>query len=44
MGVTGEARAAATGGLVEELKAQGQEKGKDAFDERLPVTIVELSG
>jgi hypothetical protein len=38
MGVTGEAPAAATGGLVEELKAQGQEKGEDAFDQRLPVT------
>src|SRR5213082_2585803 len=38
MGVTGEAPAAATGGLVEELKAQGQEKGEDAFDKRLPVT------
>ena len=36
--VTGEAPAAATGGLVEELKAQGQEKGEDAFDKRLPVT------
>ncbi len=38
MGVTREAPAAATGGLVEELKPQGQEKGEDAFDERLPVT------
>src|SRR2546430_15475538 len=38
MGVTCEAPAAATGRLVEELKAQGQEKGEDAFDKRLPVT------
>ena len=30
--------AAATGCLVQELKAKGQEKGEDAFDERLPVT------
>ena len=38
MRVTGEAPAAATGCLVEELKAKGQEKGEDAFDKRLPVT------
>ena len=38
MGVTGEAPAAATGCLVEEWKAKGQEKGEDAFDKRLPVT------
>jgi hypothetical protein len=37
MGVPREAPTAATGGFVEELKAQGQEKGEDAFDKRLPV-------
>jgi hypothetical protein len=37
MGVTREAPAAAPGGLVEELKAQSQEKGEDAFDKRLPI-------
>jgi hypothetical protein len=37
MGVTREAPTTATGGLVEELKAQGQEKGEDAFDKRLPI-------
>src|SRR5262249_6552532 len=34
MGGTREALATATGGLVEELKAQGQDKGEDAFDKR----------
>jgi hypothetical protein len=34
MGVAGQAPAAATGGFVEELKAQSQEKGEDAFDKR----------
>jgi len=34
MGVTREAPAAATGGLVYELKAKGQEKGEDAFNKR----------
>ena len=37
MGVTREAPAAATGGLMEKLKAQAQEKGEDAFDKRLPI-------
>ena len=37
MGMTRQAPAAATGGLVEELKAQSQEKGEDAFDKRLPI-------
>jgi hypothetical protein len=37
MGVTREAPAAATDCLVEELKAQGQEKSEDAFDKRLPI-------
>jgi len=34
MGVTRAASTTATGGLVEELKAQGQDKGEDAFDKR----------
>jgi hypothetical protein len=34
MGVTREAPTAATGCLVYELKAQGQEKGEDAFNKR----------
>jgi hypothetical protein len=34
MGVTREAPAATTGGLVYELKAKDQEKGEDAFDKR----------
>jgi hypothetical protein len=37
MGVTREAPAAMTGGLMEELKAQAQEKGEDAFDKRIPI-------
>jgi len=37
MGMTRQAPAAATGGLVEELKAHGQEKGEDAFDKHLPI-------
>ncbi len=34
MGVTREAPTTATGGLVKELKAQGQDTGEDAFDKR----------
>ena len=34
MGVTRQTPAAATGRLVYELKAKGQEKGEDAFDKR----------
>src|SRR6266403_3388688 len=37
MGVAGQAPAAATARLVCELKAQGQEKGDDAFDKRLAI-------
>src|SRR5262249_39696974 len=37
MGVTREAPAAVTGRLMEQLRAQGQEKGEDAFNKRLPV-------
>jgi len=37
MGVAGQAPAAATGRLVCELKAKGQEKGEHAFDKRLAV-------
>ena len=37
MGVAGQAPAAATGRLVCELKAKGQEKGEHAFDKRLTV-------
>ena len=37
MRVAGQAPAAATGGLVFELKAKGQEKGEDTFDKRLAV-------
>jgi hypothetical protein len=37
MGVAGQAPAAATGCLVRELKAEGQEKGEHAFDKRLAV-------
>src|SRR5712664_234208 len=52
MGVPGPAPAAATGRLVCELKAKGQEKGEHAFDERLAVAqelnvgrfIVEIDG
>ena len=52
MGVAGQAPAAATGRLVCELKAKGQEKGEDAFDKRLAVAkelnvghfIVEIDG
>jgi hypothetical protein len=52
MGVTRQAPAAATGGLVGELKAQGEEKGEDAFDKRFAVAkklsvgrfIVEIDG
>ena len=38
MRVTREAPAAATGGLVEELKAQGQEEGKHELNKRLAIT------
>jgi hypothetical protein len=38
MGGTGAAPAAAAGGLVAEWTAQGQEKGEDACDKRLPGT------
>src|SRR5712691_8941501 len=38
MGVARQAPATATGGLVFELKAKGQEKGEHAFDKRLAVT------
>jgi hypothetical protein len=37
MGVARQAPTAATGRLVRELKAEGQEKGKDTFDKRLAV-------
>jgi hypothetical protein len=37
MGVAGEAPAAATGRLVGELKADGEDKGEDTFDKRLAV-------
>jgi len=37
MGVTRQASTATTGRLVCQLKAQGQEKGKDAFDKRLAI-------
>src|SRR5215211_4050857 len=37
MGVAREAPAAATGRLMEKLKAEGEEKGEDAFDKRLTV-------
>ena len=37
MGVAGQAPAAATGRLVLELKAQGQEEGEDTFDKRLAI-------
>ena len=43
MGVAGQAPAAATGRLVCELKAKGQEKGEHAFDKRLPIAQ-ELKG
>jgi hypothetical protein len=42
MGVTREAPTTATGGLVEELKAQGQDKGEDAFDKR-PAIVKQLN-
>jgi hypothetical protein len=32
-----EASTAATGGFVFQLKAKGQEEGKDTFEERLPI-------
>jgi hypothetical protein len=52
MGVAGQAPAAATGRLVCELKAQGQEKAEDAFDKRLAIAkqlkvggfILEING
>jgi hypothetical protein len=52
MGVAGQAPAAATGRLVGELKAKGQEKGEDAFDKRLAIAkqlkvggfILEING
>jgi hypothetical protein len=52
MGVTRQAPTAATSGLVGELKAQGEEKGEDAFDKRFAVAtelnvgrfIVEIDG
>src|SRR5919205_3442197 len=37
MGVARQAPTATTGRLVCQLKAQGQDKGEDAFDKRLPV-------
>ena len=37
MGVTRQAPTATTGRLVGQLKAQGQEKGEDAFEKRLAV-------
>jgi len=37
MGVTREAPATATGGLVEELKADGQDEGQHAFEKRFPI-------
>ena len=37
MGVARQAPAAATGGLVGELKAEGEEKGEDEFDKRLAI-------
>jgi hypothetical protein len=37
MGVACQTPAAATGGRVFELKAKGQEKGDDTFEERLPI-------
>jgi hypothetical protein len=37
MGVARQAPATATGGLVGELKAKGQEKGHDPFEERLAI-------
>jgi hypothetical protein len=37
MGVTRQAPTATTGRLVCQLKAQGQEKGEDAFDKRLAI-------
>jgi hypothetical protein len=37
MGVAGQAPAAATGRLVCELQAKGEEKGEHAFDKRLPI-------
>jgi hypothetical protein len=52
MRVTGQAPAAATGRLMLELKAKGEEKGEDEFDKRLAVIkelkvghfIVEIDG
>ena len=37
MGVACQAPASATGRLMFELKAQGEEKGEHTFDKRLPV-------
>jgi hypothetical protein len=37
MGVARQAPATATGGLVGELKAKGQDKGHDTFEERLAI-------
>jgi hypothetical protein len=52
MGVAGQAPAAATGGLVSELKAKGQDERHHAFNKRLPIAqrlevgrfIVEIDG
>jgi len=52
MGVARQAPTATTGGLVYELKAEGEEKGEDEFDKRLAVVkelkvgrfIVEIDG
>jgi hypothetical protein len=52
MGVAGQVPAAATGRLVCELKAKGQEKGEDEFEKRLAVAkelnvgrfVVEIDG
>ena len=37
MGMTRQVPAAATGGLVLELKAKGHDEGGDTFEERLPI-------
>jgi hypothetical protein len=37
MGMTREAPATATGGLVEELKADGQDESQHAFEKRFPI-------
>jgi hypothetical protein len=52
MGMAGQAPAAATGRLMFELKAKGEEKGEDEFDKRLAIVkelkvgrfIVEIDG